>query len=70
MRLYVNGEEREFAELEAETPLSRLVDVLQMKADRIAIERNGEIVPRSQWPQTPLSAGDHLEIVQFVGGGR
>jgi thiamine biosynthesis protein ThiS len=40
-----------------------------MKPDRVAIELNREIVPRDQWPQTPLHEGDRLEIVQFVGGG-
>jgi thiamine biosynthesis protein ThiS len=40
-----------------------------MKPDRVAIELNREIVPRDQWPQTPLHDGDRLEIVHFVGGG-
>jgi thiamine biosynthesis protein ThiS len=40
-----------------------------MKPDRVAIELNREIVPRNQWPLTPLHDGDRLEIVHFVGGG-
>jgi len=40
-----------------------------MKPDRVAIELNREIVPREQWPETPLHDGDRLEIVHFVGGG-
>jgi sulfur carrier protein len=35
----------------------------------VAIERNGEIVPRSQYPETTLADGDRLEIVVAVGGG-
>lgn len=36
---------------------------------RIAIERNGEIVPRAQYDKTLLSDGDVIEVVSFVGGG-
>ncbi len=52
----------------AET-LGTLVEGLGMKPDRVAIELNREIVPRDQWPKTPLHDGDRLEIVHFVGGG-
>jgi len=65
MTLTINGETQVFS---AET-LSTLVDQLGMKPDRVAIELNREIVPREQWPQTPLREGDRLEIVHFVGGG-
>ncbi len=70
MKLYINGQDREFSELDREPVLARLVDLLEMKADRIAVERNGDIVPRSTWEQVSLQNGDKLEIVQFVGGGR
>ena len=40
-----------------------------MKLDRIAVERNGEIVPRTLWQEVHLVDGDRLEIVHFVGGG-
>jgi thiamine biosynthesis protein ThiS len=40
-----------------------------MKADRIAVELNLNIVPRDRWDATPLNEGDRLEIVHFVGGG-
>jgi thiamine biosynthesis protein ThiS len=66
MNLTINGDERSL--LKAET-LGALVEQLGMKPDRVAIELNREIVPRDQWPQTPLKDGDRLEIVQFVGGG-
>ena len=36
---------------------------------RIAVERNGEIVPKSQYEQTVLEDEDSLEVVSFVGGG-
>jgi len=65
MNLTINGETQV---LSAET-LGALVEQLRMKPDRVAIELNREIVPRDQWPQTPLHDGDRLEIVQFVGGG-
>ncbi len=65
MKLTINGENQDSS---AET-LGALVAGLGMKPDRVAIELNREIVPREQWPQTPLHDGDRLEIVQFVGGG-
>jgi thiamine biosynthesis protein ThiS len=65
MNLTINGESQVFS---AET-LAALVEQLGMKADRVAIELNREIVSREQWPQTPLHDGDRLEIVHFVGGG-
>jgi thiamine biosynthesis protein ThiS len=66
MNLTINGEERILPSAET---LAALVDQLGMKSDRIAIELNREIVPRDQWPRTPLQDGDRLEIVHFVGGG-
>ena len=65
MKLTINGESQSSS---AET-LGALVAGLGMKPDRVAIELNREIVPRDQWPQTPLHDGDRLEIVHFVGGG-
>ncbi|HWF67245.1 MAG TPA: sulfur carrier protein ThiS [Acidobacteriaceae bacterium] len=69
MKLYINGQEREFADLDAKPVLTHLITLLAMKADRIAVEHNGEIAPRSAWEQVALQSGDKLEIVQFVGGG-
>ena len=66
MRLLINGEEREFTD---GLTLADLVAQLDMKPDRVAVERNGEIAPRNQWASTALSDRDRLEIVQFVGGG-
>jgi thiamine biosynthesis protein ThiS len=66
MKLQINGEQRDFAD---HLSLAALVDQLGMKADRLAIELNLNIVPRSQWDTTTLADGDRLEIVHFVGGG-
>ncbi len=68
MRVFINGEEREFAA--SELTLAGLVEELGMKSDRVAIELNREIVSREHWPETRLASGDRLEIVHFVGGGR
>ena len=49
--------------------LADLVRVLNLEGRRIAIECNGEIVPKSRYTQTPVRAGDRLEVVAAVGGG-
>ena len=69
MRLIINGHPRDFAELSAGSTLEQLIAELQLKGDRVAVEQNGEIVPRSQWPSARLSEADKLELVHFVGGG-
>ncbi len=46
-----------------------MLDQMQLGGKRIALERNGEIVPRSQFAQQLLFDGDCLEIVVAVGGG-
>jgi sulfur carrier protein len=66
MRLFINGEDKQFAE---DLSLAQLIEQLGMKGDRVAVELNREIVPRSQWPDTHLKEEDKLEIVHFVGGG-
>ena len=49
--------------------LAALVAELGLKPEKVAVERNGTIVPRSTLGQVPLADGDVLEIVHFVGGG-
>jgi len=61
----VNGEPRRTS---ADT-LAALVRELDLKPEKVAVERNGEIVPRSTLGDAPLGDGDVLEIVHFVGGG-
>jgi thiamine biosynthesis protein ThiS len=67
MDVIINGEKRQFAE---SIPLTALVEQLGMQPERLAIELNGDIVPRPLWPQTLLHDRDRLEIVHFVGGGK
>jgi thiamine biosynthesis protein ThiS len=62
----VNGEAR------PATVGATVLDLLRelgLNSDRVAIERNLEILPRRQWSETPVQPGDRYEIVQFVGGG-
>ncbi|MHB8915561.1 MAG: sulfur carrier protein ThiS [Thiobacillus sp.] len=66
MELIINGETRAFA---APISLAQLVDTLALAGKRIAIEKNGEIVPRSLYAETLLVDNDRLEIVVAVGGG-
>lgn len=66
MKLQINGEQRELPD---GLTLAELLEQLAMKADRVAVELNREIVRREAWAQTRLQPGDRLEIVQFVGGG-
>jgi sulfur carrier protein len=51
------------------TTVAELVASLGLEGKRIAVERNGEIVSRSRYAETPLAGGDRLEIVGAVGGG-
>jgi sulfur carrier protein len=67
MQLTINGKPRSFEQ--AALSVADLVTELSLAGKRLAIEHNGEIVPRSQFAQTPLNDGDQLEIVGAVGGG-
>jgi sulfur carrier protein len=62
----INGETRQF---EAPLNCAELLSRLELAGKRIALERNGEIVPRSRLAQEQLADGDQLEIVVAVGGG-
>jgi|GEM_PF-230091 thiamine biosynthesis protein ThiS len=66
LTLHINGEAREFS---SGLTVAALVAHLGMKGDRVAIELNLEIVPRTGWDAIVLKDGDKLEIVHFVGGG-
>ena len=65
MNLILNGDPRDFPG----STLDELIEQLGMKADRVAVELNRQIVPRDRWAGTTLRDGDRLEIVHFVGGG-
>lgn len=67
MQIVINGNIRQF-----DHPIltvAELVETLSVTGKRIAVECNGEIVPRSQFANTLLNDGDRLEIVGAVGGG-
>jgi sulfur carrier protein len=66
IQLSVNGQPRH---LGSNASLSELLDALELAGKRVAVERNGEIVPRSRYAHTALADGDRLEIVVAVGGG-
>jgi sulfur carrier protein len=70
MYFVVNGQTREFEQLAPGANLQDLIVELGLKGDRVAIEHNGNIVPRGEWADARLGDGDRLEIVHFVGGGR
>ncbi len=67
MQLTINGKIHHFNE--HSFSLTHLVTVLALENKRLAIECNGEIVPRSQFATKALNDGDQLEIVSAVGGG-
>jgi thiamine biosynthesis protein ThiS len=64
--IQLNGETREVGD---GLTLTALLDQLKVAGDRVAVERNLEVVPRGRWNETIIRAGDKLELVQFVGGG-
>jgi sulfur carrier protein len=66
MQVTVNGEKQE---LEATVSVADLVVKLGLTGRRIAVEVNGEIVPRSLHAGHKLNAGDRVEVVHAIGGG-
>lgn len=66
MRLQINGQAQE---LPSGLNVTSLVEYLELRPERVAIELNKQIVKRNLWKETPLNDGDVLEIVHFVGGG-
>ena len=61
----VNGEPRR----SKAATIAALVREIGLKPEKVAVEHNGEIAPRSTLEEVPLNDGDVLEIVHFVGGG-
>ena len=64
--LFINGE---LAELPQAMSVAALLEARGLAGKRVAVERNGEIVPKSQHAQVAIAAGDRIEIVVAVGGG-
>jgi sulfur carrier protein len=66
IRVHVNGAPRDFA---AAPTFEELLAQLQLAGRRLAVERNGEIVPRTRFAEARLVDGDRIEVVIAVGGG-
>ena len=66
IRVLVNGAPREFG---SPPTFSQLLDELSLAGKRLAVEVNGEIMPRSRFPEARLADGDRIEVVVAVGGG-
>ena len=66
MEITVNGEKREIPE---GLTVAALIEHLGMPLDRVALERNRDILPRPQWKSASVQSNDVFEIVHFVGGG-
>lgn len=66
MTIQLNGEQREIPD---SLNLTNLIEWLELPADRVAVERNFEVVKRANWNETRIENGDRLEIVRMVGGG-
>jgi thiamine biosynthesis protein ThiS len=66
MMVVVNGERREIPD---GLNVAAMIEQLGMPLDRVALERNREILPRAKWKETLAQAEDSFEIVHFVGGG-
>ena len=66
MKIKVNGEESDF---DNATTVATLLAAIGVETRGVAVEVNGEIVPRAAHGATPLKDGDTLEVVRMTGGG-
>lgn len=66
IEIVLNGAPRQFA---TALTVAGLLESEGLLGKRVAVEKNGEIVPKSLHATTPVAAGDQLEIVVAVGGG-
>ena len=66
MRVFVNGETKEFGE---ELNLQELLERLDLPARRIAVELNKNVIRHQHWADVVVKDDDKIEIVHFVGGG-
>jgi hydroxymethylpyrimidine/phosphomethylpyrimidine kinase len=67
--IQLNGLPRPFETIGDPSTLDVVIAAVGLKADRVAVELNGEIVRRAVWASTAVRGGDRLEVVHFVGGG-
>jgi thiamine biosynthesis protein ThiS len=66
LKIIVNGEEKQIPD---GATIPDLLEILELKPERLAVEVNRRIIRRASWEVTALAAGDRVEIVNFVGGG-
>lgn len=66
MQIYVNGEEKQIPDT---TDMARLIELMELTGQRIAVEVNEELVPRSTFGDYQLKESDRVEIIHAVGGG-
>jgi sulfur carrier protein len=66
IHVVLNGTARQFP---SALTFAQLIDELALAGRRLAVERNGEIVPRSRFGDARLADGDRIEVVMAVGGG-
>ena len=66
MKVKINGDEQEVPD---GLSVSAMLEHLGMAGNRVAIERNLDILPRTEWSGTQVQPNDSFEIVHFVGGG-
>jgi sulfur carrier protein len=67
MRVLINGQPHEYSD--AALTVTELLARLELAGKRIAVEMNGDVVPRSRHAQTVVRDGDSFEIIVAVGGG-
>ena len=67
MQVTLNGTSHSFDPPPA--TVAELVRALNLEGKRVAVEMNGEIVPKSRYAETRVASGDQLEVVAAVGGG-
>ena len=66
MQITINGERRDVPD---GLTIEALIRHLSLAPERLAVERNREVVRRTEWPRVSLAEHDRLEIIHFVGGG-
>lgn len=66
IQIHVNGEARSWR---TGATVADLLQDLDIKAERVAVELNLEILDRTAFAQRPLKHGDRIEILSFIGGG-
>ena len=69
LEIKLNGEAHALPERDAAWSVADLLASLGLGGQRVAVERNGDVVPRANHAEVSLENGDALEVVTFVGGG-